>query len=48
MTTYTGVVKTYYDKEETKLKEEYFYSQSEWLMGKKKVLKTLLHWLRQY
>jgi hypothetical protein len=34
--TYTGVVRTYYDKEQTKLKEEYLYSLCEWLMGKKK------------
>ena len=29
MTTYTGVVRTYYDKEQTKLKEEYFQVNGE-------------------
>ena len=38
MTTYTGVVKTYYDKEETKLKEEYFL-----VNGKKEGIKKLYY-----
>ena len=38
MTTYTGVVKTYYDKEEIKLKEEYFL-----VNGKKEGIKKLYY-----
>jgi antitoxin component YwqK of YwqJK toxin-antitoxin module len=38
MTTYTGVVKTYYDMEETKLKEEYIL-----VNGKKEGIKKLYY-----